>query len=360
MHATQLEVRKSALSDISVIEAAAEPVAQPGEAVLRIERFGLSSNNVTYAAMGDAMDYWNFFPSTDDTRGRVPVWGFAEVVESLSDAVVVGERLYGYLPMATHLVVTPADASDSGFTDAAPHRSPMAAVYNRYQRADGLTTELPNGDNLRMLLHPLFATSWLIADAITDGPAADASQVVLSSASSKTSIGVAHALAGSADTTVVGLTSPAHVPFVVGLGVYDLVVTYDDIDALARSSTVYVDMAGNASVTADIHRHLGDALLASLVVGMTHWDAPPRDGDSLPGPQREFFFAPTHIAQRTAQWGPGVLDDRLTRAWNTYATWANDWLHLQPATGPDAITAVWQQLVNGGGDPDKGHVCTWQ
>ena len=34
-----------------------------GAARFRIDGFALTSNNVTYAAFGDAMSYWRFFPA---------------------------------------------------------------------------------------------------------------------------------------------------------------------------------------------------------------------------------------------------------------------------------------------------------
>jgi len=33
-----------------------------GEARLRVDAFGLTANNVTYAAAGDLVGYWTFFP----------------------------------------------------------------------------------------------------------------------------------------------------------------------------------------------------------------------------------------------------------------------------------------------------------
>ena len=41
------------------------PSPRGGEALLRIESFGLTSNNITYAVFGEAMSYWNFFPASD-------------------------------------------------------------------------------------------------------------------------------------------------------------------------------------------------------------------------------------------------------------------------------------------------------
>ena len=79
----EVEVNRTDLHRVRVHEQAPVPLA-PGEARLRVLRFGLSSNNVTYAVFGDALQYWSFFPPADGGTewGRVPVWGFGEVVET--------------------------------------------------------------------------------------------------------------------------------------------------------------------------------------------------------------------------------------------------------------------------------------
>ena len=61
-----LEVDRHDLHRMRALETPARPL-QPGEARLRIDRFGLTANNITYAVFGDAMGYWQFFPAT---RGR--------------------------------------------------------------------------------------------------------------------------------------------------------------------------------------------------------------------------------------------------------------------------------------------------
>jgi hypothetical protein len=55
------------------------PLAQ-GEALLKISRVAITTNNITYAAFGEAMQYWGFFPTDDDAWGHMPVWGFVDVV----------------------------------------------------------------------------------------------------------------------------------------------------------------------------------------------------------------------------------------------------------------------------------------
>ena len=53
------------------------PALAPEQVRLRIERFAITANTVTYATTGDVLGYWDFFPT------GVPAMGWAEVVESL-------------------------------------------------------------------------------------------------------------------------------------------------------------------------------------------------------------------------------------------------------------------------------------
>src|SRR3989442_15329341 len=92
-------------------EAAPEPGS--GQALLAVDAFGLSANNITYAMFGAAMSYWDFFPA-EEGWGRVPVWGFADVIESRADGLEEGVRVYGYLPPSTHLLVVPERVEPHG------------------------------------------------------------------------------------------------------------------------------------------------------------------------------------------------------------------------------------------------------
>ena len=103
--------------------------------LFRIDTFGLTANNVTYAVVGDLMGYWRFFPTADDPWGRVPVWGFADVEASSHADVAEGERYFGYWPMSSHVLLEPVGVGPHGFTDGAAHRADLSPIYNRYQRA---------------------------------------------------------------------------------------------------------------------------------------------------------------------------------------------------------------------------------
>ena len=143
------------------------PALEPGQALLAVDSFGLTSNNITYAKFGEAMSYWSFFPA-EDGWGRVPVWGFARVIASSHDAVDAGERVYGYLPSSSELVVTPARVDTRGFLDAAPHRARLPPAYNCYLNVNADPVYDADSEDQQMLFRPLFFTSYLIDDFLDD------------------------------------------------------------------------------------------------------------------------------------------------------------------------------------------------
>ena len=117
------------------------PRLRDGEAELALRRFALTSNNVTYAVLGrsfgsftDMPGYWAFFPSGSETDGHLPVWGFAEITSSHCQALPQGERVYGFFPLASHVVMQPARVSQASFLDGSSHRADLAPVYNEYLR----------------------------------------------------------------------------------------------------------------------------------------------------------------------------------------------------------------------------------
>ena len=329
-----------------------EPTAGTGQVLLRVDRFALTSNNVTYAAFGDAMRYWDFFPAADAGWGRVPVWGFADVETSNVDGIAEGERVYGYLPMASHLVVAPDRITDDGFVDAVAHRAALPPVYNQYQRVER------DGERERetAILRPLFTTSFLLDDWLADDAFFGASSVVLASASSKTALGLAFLLSRRGDIEVVGLTSSGNAAFVDGVGYYDRTVTYDDVASLdAGVPTAFVDMAGGGQTLAKVHNHFAFSLKTSCLVGATHWEesAPQTE---LPGPQPTFFFAPDRVVKRRDDWGGADFERRVDDAWDAFLESVDGWLTIAERRGPDAMADTWLEVLEGRTPPDVGYV----
>lgn len=214
-------------------------------------------------------------------------------------------------------------------------------------------------DALRMVLHPLFVTGFLIADAIDDDSEGRPDRVVVSSASSKTALALAWSLHRLGLPTL-GLTSPTRLEAVRALAMWTEVRSYDEARqvATAPARTVYVDIAGNADVTRQVHTSLGEQLCPSLTVGITHWDQLAMAGTEPPGAAREMFFAPARIAKRQQDWGRGGLDSRMTQQWSDFAAWAQTWLDLRRVHGPEAVAVLWRQLVEGIDDPRRAYVAS--
>jgi len=345
------DLRRSRFDDV------AAPELEPGQALLEVSAFGLSANNITYAKFGEAMSYWDFFPA-EEGWGRVPVWGFADVKASRVPEVEVGTRVYGYLPPSTALLVTPARVSAHGFTDGAAHRAQLPAAYNGYLRTDADPVYDAEHEDAQMLLRPLFFTSYLLDDFLEDADLLSAVMVVISSASSKTASALAYLLSLRGGVDVVGLTSPASVDFVRGLGVYDEVVAYDDLGSLPSGRAVYVDMSGNGALRSDVHRHFASDLAHSAVVGATHHDHLEALPEDLAGPRPKFFFAPQRVAKRVPDWGWDGLTQRLADAWGPYVQWTDGWLQVLHGQGPEELERAYLDLLDGRIDPASAHVLT--
>jgi Protein of unknown function (DUF2855) len=339
---------------------------EDGSVRLRIDAFALTSNNITYAALGEAMNYWGFYPTGDAATGCIPVWGFASVVESRCAGVDVGERFYGFWPIADEAVLQPVRVNAGGFFDGAEHRRELHPVYNLYLRCSADPAYVAEREAEQALLRPLFATSFLIDDFLADNRFFGARTVILSSASSKTAYGTAFCLAlrrGAADAVkVIGLTSPGNLAFTRSLGCYDEVLGYDDAPtALADEPAVYVDFSGSVPLRAVVHERLADTLAYSCSVGGTHWDMlGSGSGSGLPGPQPVFFFAPDQAKKRSGDWGPAGLQERLAAAWAAFmqpVTRADDpWLQVVRGRGTAAVEASYAELLDGTVGPQEGHI----
>ncbi len=356
---TTLWVRKDKLSETRLVQAQEAPLSQ-GQVRLRIEHFALTSNNITYAVFGEAMNYWRFFPSGEADWGIVPVWGFASVQQSSHPGVAMGERLYGYFPMADSVVLEPVRVSPTGFSDGQAHRSELHAVYNQYLRCDADPLYRPGTEAVQALLRPLFTTSWLIDDFLHDNQFFGARTMLLSSASSKTAYGTAFELdkrRADEGIDVIGFTSQANVAFCESLGCYSRVLAYEQLEQIdAQSSCVYVDFAGNAALRKAIHARFAK-LTYSCSVGGTHVEQLGGAKD-LPGPRATLFFAPAQVKKRRADWGAAEFAKRLAQAWHAFEARASDptnpWIIPQWHRGPQAVQEAYAQVLNAKLDPRAG------
>lgn len=351
----ELLIDRTNLRTARIVETSRSPLAA-GAARLRIDLFSLTANNVTYAAMGTGpLGYWDFFPGPDGW-GKVPCWGFATVAESRAEGVAVGDRFYGYYPVAETLDVVPTRVTPRGFTDGAPHRAAKAAVYNQYLNVTADPAYDAAFEPEQTLFRPLYATGWWAADCV--GQAAPQT-VVVSSASAKTALALAHRLRRQGGVRVVGLTSPGNADYVRESGLYDETLTYDEAGGLPSDSpSVYVDFLGRQEIVAAAHQALGDSLKRSILIGVTDWadrvegDQPSRP--TIPGPTPEFFFVPTYAAGRLQQ-SPDLGDAMQQDLRDFYAA-SRAFVTPSLATGGQAILDSWARLASGEVSPREGLV----
>lgn len=333
---------------VTELRAAAAPVLRPGEVELEVERFALTMNNVTYARLGESLlPFLNAFPAPRG-YGRVPVWGFASVSRSRHPGIEAGSRYFGYLPMSTHHVVAAGPVSAAGFTDTAPEREFLHGWYRTYRPAG----EPGALDDRRAVLRPLFPASFNLADFAQWHASTGARSVVITSASSKTAVGLADLLARQGNLTTIGLTAKRNLGFVEGLARYDTVAAYEDLATVgAPLPAVFVDFTGQPDRIFAVHERFSESLCHSALVGYTHPDAvvePP----ALTRPAPEIFFTPVVEEQAMAAEGAEAYRARYRSAEDRFVAGSDAWFAVRRGQGPDAITAAFRSLLAGEGTPD--------
>lgn len=358
--ATDFVVQRDDWSRCAFLSTPLPDALAPGHVLLRVDRFALTANNVTYALTGDMLGYWRFFPAAPPW-GRLPVMGFADVERSAHPDVAEGERVFGFFPMSTHLEIEADGVGAASFADAAAHRRDSARAYRQYLRVGGDPLYEAAHEDAILLFRGLFTTSFLVDDFLADNDFFGARTFVISSASSKTAIALAFLLSRRAVGEVVALTSARNRAFVERLGCYDRVATYGEIGSLAADTpAVFVDHAGDGPVVGAVHHHFGERLRHSCVVGATHWSGERPRGD-LPGPAPAFFFAPTQIEKRNADWGPSGFQQRLTESWRRFRAFTERWLEIVRGRGQADVERAYREVLDGRAQPHQGHVLSlWE
>jgi Protein of unknown function (DUF2855) len=350
-----VHVEKGALTHATIADLP-ERLLAAGHARLRVESFAVTANNVTYAVIGDMFGYWNFFPAPDGL-GVVPMWGHAVVEASAHPGLTVGERVYGYLPMATHLDVEVGNVTPGGFTDGAAHRQPMSPFYSQYNRLSADPEHDPAREDARMIFGPLFKTGFLIEAMMRREHWFGADTLVMTSASSKTAMALAHCTRErSPAIRRIGLTSAGNRAFVTATGLYDEVFSYDSCTQLRQFSSVAVDFAGNAALLRAVHETLGDGLKYSCLVGVTHVDGRGGTGEPMPGPTPVLFFAPDHATATVKELGPKGFGDAVAKSWHGFVAATDDFVSVDHRQGLEAARDAFLATLAGKADPAIGIV----
>ena len=349
------EVRKDNWAEVRVHRETLSTDLQPNEVLLKIDRQALTANNISYATAGDSLHYWAFFP-TEAGWGRIPGMGWSEVIASAHLQVQIGERVWGFTPYSTHHKILAGHTNSFSFSDVSPHRAGHAPIYCQFDRAAANPLYEPAREDQDSLLRGLYMTSWLVEDFLELHQQFNATSCLITSASSKTSIALAHAVKQRGKLRSIGITSSANVAFCEALGCYDDVISYSQLERLdGTAPAVMVDMAGNAKVISQIHHHYGNNLQHSCRIGATHYTemVPSQD---LPGPAPQFFFAPTHVRSRGAEIGVPALLAALGASYGAFRQFCDSWMTVTHSQGESALLATYQSVLAGTADPIAGQI----
>jgi hypothetical protein len=291
--------------------------------------------------------------------------------------------------MSSFAVLHPVQVTSSDFIDGAPHRKSLAAVYNQYLLCSEDPFYTPITEEAMIVLRPLFFTSWLLVDFFTRHTFFGANSMIISSASSKTSIGLAFCLQKQRrdeQLQIIGLTSHRNLGFVKSLQLYDLIVLYDNFERILDSTqpACFVDMAGNTTVTSRLHHHYRDNLKHTCLVGAAHVGQGGKPASKLPGPRPKFFFAPSWTAQRIVELGRSngndqsfnlsikrrgleILLHNVLLDYQRFVRWSMNigtsrrgrekddgpgWLHMKSYNGPQQVAKGYSACLNGQIGPD--------
>lgn len=342
-----IEVEQAGIAQVHSRDAPAGNLPADGVR-LRVDSFALTANNVTYAKVASQLGYWSLFPAAPD-RGIVPVWGHATVVQSRSADVLVGERMFGLLPMASHLDIVAGKVAATAVVDTSSHRSAMSPFYNTYARLGDVAPSDRTRAHVRETFQPLFATAFLIEQRLREADWHDADRLIVTSASSKTALALAHLTARrSPGVTRIGLTAPSNLEYVRSTGLYHDVVSYDDAALPSAGPAVLVDFAGNTDVRGGIHGHFDTQLRYSCSVGATHSAASLGGAaNPLPGPVPQFFFAPAELEIEVARIGAETFQRGLADALRDFGRVATGLVSFDLRDGLPAAQTAYLEILAG-------------
>ena len=345
-----------------------QPLSE-NEVVLKVDKFALTANNISYGVAGDSLGYWRFFPTeaaSTNQWGRLPVMGFADVIASNNDQVNIGERVWGFMPMASHVKILAGRVNSNGFSDVSPYRKGLAPLYSVFERVSANPFYSVKNEDFDILVRGLFTTSWLVDDFMDENQYFGASQYLITSASSKTSIALAFAIKQRGTMPAVGITSAANRKFVTALGCYDQVISYDEIASLdANIASIVVDMAGSQSILSTIHHHFAEQLRYSCRIGVTHHDDLIQDelaqnelskSPTLPGATPTFFFAPTQLKKRMDDWGTNEIMKQIGLSLLNYIKFCQSSITIEHTTDIHEIDAIYQRVLSGNSDANTGQI----
>jgi len=266
----------------------------------------------------------------------------------------VGSVMYGYLPTADQVVLTASQVTQSAFVENSPHRKDLDLFYNQYEFVSDHAHYSRADDKARMIFGPLHQTAFVMLHFLLDNEWKGAKQIIILSASSKTSLGMAYGFhKAEGKPIVVGVTSPKNVESLKQFGLYDKLIAYDDIEGVAADlPTLLIDMSGRIETINDLYLKLGDLFISWIQIGRTHWTKP-RSRSIVPKEKIDFFFAPGHMIKKQKEWGKETYDAALADFVKASAAKITTWMNYKSYSGLHQLAKMHQRLAEGSVPPQE-------
>jgi hypothetical protein len=152
----------------------------PSTVVIQTATLGISSNNLSYCALGDFAHWYSCFalpsylqePYDDATTYAVsPGWGYARITHSSIPELRVGRLLYGFVPTcdAPFRLQLTADGARNAWNETSEARAKVMSIYNRYwavdegiDAIDGGAMDVADARRWRASLHPLWGAAYVL------------------------------------------------------------------------------------------------------------------------------------------------------------------------------------------------------
>jgi uncharacterized protein DUF2855 len=358
------------------------PALEPDEIRLRVDKVGLSANNLFYAQMGEApfLKFFAVYPLDEEYKhlANVPAWGVATITESRNPDFSVGEQYRGFLHMA-NVVQMKARRTEDGFVAYGGKRDKLNQAYNGFIGVDQSGSSPIKGDgeksDLAMTSAPGGLSGFILYELLKMHSFYGGNSVVLTSASSKLSLTTALLLRRDREegalAKVIAYTAKSNVEFVRSTGLYDEILTYDEaLPGGPELQHVLIDVAGDAA----IYKRGKEQIIKAFAVGGTHSSADAsiftafRPSGFLKmfidmvapqaikswasrnlNPRLEMFFAPTVINELLSSWGKEEMERKSDDALGRFVDAAVDggWIKVDRSESVEDIQAAYKNIVLG-------------
>lgn len=256
--------------------------------------------------------------------------------------------------MSSYLIVKPENIKPFGFIDGTTHRKPLPPIYNFYAKKPESFSDVEKG--YYSIIKPLFTTAFLNYLFLEEENFFEAEQILLTSASSKTALGIAYMLFSNKEQhgkKIIGLTSSKNKVFLQETGLYDQIFSYDELDNIPSLKTTMVDLGGNIELLLKINNQLNEHLRFTSLIGLADWKSA---GDMKQVPNSKFFFAPDYATKLFQKLGPDVANEQINKTQENFTELAQNWIDLKFVHFEAGIKDLYLNMLDGKVDPSKGYV----